>query len=291
MKTRLALGALTAVLLTACGGDATPTPPPQASAAAPSTSVSTGASQGGGGAVIVTQPPASLHLDPYYMKYLDASGIPVVGNIWVSDTAMFAMKRIVDVMVQKDPWTRSQLALHLKRVLIIPRADGMTSLPEYRTLDITNPLPNGETWNQRAQGLGWTAAIPYASCSEANLLHSGAPQDRYGAESICIHEFAHAVWDAGVVYRDSAAQGRLNAAFNAAKAGYMHNSTTYAAVNVSEYWAEGVQAWFNAAACQVANTLTCTNLALYQTDPALWNEIGHWFPAPAEVSPAIYVHL
>jgi hypothetical protein len=126
------------------------------------------------------------------------------------------------------------------------------------------------------------------SCSEANLLHSGWPLDRYVDESICIHEFAHSVFDAGIVFRDSGAQDRLTAAYNADVArGFL--GTTYAGTNTREYWAEGVQAWFNAASCSnTANTPTCTQTALYQYDYALWNEIGHWFPAPYELQAPLY---
>ncbi len=235
----------------------------------------------------VTAPPAYLRLPAYYQKYVDASGVPVVANSTVSDSALLKMKYIIDTMLQKDAFVRQQLIARLRRVLIIPKNDGMTSLPEYAQLDQTNPIP-GSTWNQRAQGVGWTEALPYASCSEANLLHSGWPLDRYIDESICIHEFAHTVYDAGIVFRDTTALARLTALYNAdLQRGFLGN--TYAAQTVSEYWAEGVQAWFNAASCANPNTTpTCTNLSLYQTDYPLWYEIGHWFPSPYQLQTQIY---
>lgn len=236
----------------------------------------------------VISPPSTLNVPSYYTKYINASGIPIVANSIVSDTALFKMKYIVDIMVWKDAATQQQLLANLKRILIIPKADGMTSLPEYVNLDQTNPLPNGETWNQRAQGVGWTAALPYMSCSEANLLESGYPLDRYSDQSICIHEFAHTVWEAGVVFRDSNAQSRLDALYAAdASSGFLGNS--YAGSIAREYWAEGVQAWFNAASCtNKADTPVCTNTALYQSEYGLWNEIGHWFASPYQLQSPIY---
>ncbi|MDL2354661.1 MAG: hypothetical protein QFF03_05340 [Pseudomonadota bacterium] len=237
--------------------------------------------------VRVTAPPAYLKLPAYYTKYLDASGVPVVAHGTVDDAALYKMKTIVDTMLWKDAATRQQVVARLRRVLVIPRNDGMTTLPEYATLDQTNPIP-GSTWNARAQGVGWTDALPYMSCSEANLLHSGWPLDRYVDESICIHEFAHAVWDAGLVFRDGGAQGRLNALWAWDKnSGFL--GTTYSSQYAREYWAEGVQAWFNAASCSNPNTTpTCTHNALYRYDYPLWNEIGKWFYAPYQLPAQIY---
>lgn len=262
-------------LLGGCGG--------KAANDAPAAVTKAGSSQ----AVQVTTPPAYLNVPAYYTKYLDASGVPIVAHSTVADAALFKMKTIVDTMLWKDSYTRQQVVANLRRVLIIPKNDGMTTLPEYATLDQTNPIP-GSTWNERAQGVGWTQAIPYMSCSEANLLHSGWPQDRYTDESICIHEFAHAVWDAGIVYRDTGAQARLEKLWKAdLDRGFL--GTTYSSQNSREYWAEGVQAWFNAASCTNTNTTpTCTHNSLYWYDYPLWAEVGKWFYAPYQLTTQIY---
>jgi hypothetical protein len=228
----------------------------------------------------VQTPPPHLGLPSYYTKYIDASGIPIVSNSAVDDAALYKMQRIVNAMLNRDASVKQQVQARLRRVLIIPKNEGMTSLPEYANLDQTSPLP-GMTWNQRAQGVAWTDALPYVSCSEANLLHSGYPLDRYTDESICIHEMAHTVFDAGIVFRDPDVQNRLSTLYNAAiRRGMLAN--TYAGTNTSEYWAESVQAWFNAASCSNRNnTPICTQTALYQLDPSLWKEIKNWFPTYA----------
>jgi len=229
----------------------------------------------------VQTPPSQLGLPSYYTKYIDASGIPIIANGAVDDAALYKMQRIVNVMLERDASVRQQVRARLRRVLIIPRNEGMTSLPEYTNLDQTAPIA-GATWNQRAQGVAWTDNLPYVSCSEANQLHSGYPQDRYTDESICIHEMAHTVFDAGIVFRDTDAANRLTALYKAAvKRGALGN--TYAGTNTSEYWAESVQAWFNAASCgNPSNTPVCTQKALQQSDPLLWNEIKQWFPMPTQ---------
>lgn len=235
----------------------------------------------------VTPPPVGLaNLDyNYYRKYLNASGVPIVASADVADAALIKMKLIVDTMLMKDPPTRAQVVARLQRILLIPRGKGMTTLPEYWNLDQLFPLGSGTSWSDRTQGIAWTELIPYASCSEADLLNSGAPDDRYTEESICIHEFAHSMWDAGVVFRDPHAQARLESAYKAAKArGFL--GSTYAGATSAEYWAEGLQGWFNAASCK--NTPTCTQNKLYQVDPALWNEIAKWYQTPAQLATPIY---
>jgi hypothetical protein len=268
------LAVLVATALTACGGD-------NGSIDAVEQSATLKSAKAAASVGAITLPPANLHANPYYTKYIDASGIPILANGVVADAALIKMQYIVQRMVERDPWTRDALVRNLKAVLIIPSGRGMTSLPEYSNFDAS--------WNDRAQGVGWTQSLPYSSCSEANLVHAGYPLDRYVDESICVHEFAHTVFDAGIVARDSGAQIRLNNLYQAAvKSGYLGNS--YAAATVSEYWAEGVQAWFNAASCSNRQSSTiCTNSELWQKDPGLWQEIGSWFPLPpAPPSQSLY---
>lgn len=224
----------------------------------------------------VTSPPASLHANPYYTKYVGASGIPIIANGTVSDAALLKMKSIVSAMVPQDREVRSALVKNLKAVLIIPSGKDMTTLPEYRRMD--------PAWNARAQGVGWTANLPYMSCSEANLLRAGEPLDRYPDQSVGIHEFAHTVFDAGIAQVDKQAKSRLDGLYASAVGnGYLGNS--YAASNASEYWAEGVQAWFNAASpSNKQATTVSTNQALRANDPGLWKEISRWFPPPSSAA-------
>jgi hypothetical protein len=268
MKPQLLAACALAPLLAACGGSQSATPAP---AAAP----------------LVTAPPAGLDkLDyNYYRKHVDAGGVHIVGSADVSDTALLKMKYIVETMMSKDEAVRKNVVARLQRFLLIPKGRGMTSMPEYLNLDQIFPLDGGMTWDARTQGIAWTEFIPYTSCSEANLLHSAYPDDRYPDESICIHEFAHTIWEAGVVFRDAGAQARLEAAYGDAKARGLLGAT-YAGVTSAEYWAEGVQGWFNAASCR--NTPTCNHEKLKQNDPRLWAEIARWFDTPAQLGVPMY---
>jgi hypothetical protein len=90
--------------------------------------------------------------------------------------------------------------------------------------------------------LGATPDNPAVSCGEENLLDY--PGDPYPRENIFIHEFAHAIHETGLVRTDRTFDERLRAAHRSAvERGLWKN--TYAATNPNEYWAEGVQAWFD----------------------------------------------
>jgi hypothetical protein len=94
----------------------------------------------------------------------------------------------------------------------------------------------------RARGMGGSATDPFCSCAEENLLaYEGDP---YSTECIFIHEFAHNIHLRGLSNVDATFDKRLKAAFDAAmKAGLWKGK--YASVNHHEYFAEGVQSWFD----------------------------------------------
>jgi peptidyl-prolyl cis-trans isomerase A (cyclophilin A) len=80
------------------------------------------------------------------------------------------------------------------------------------------------------------------SCAEENLL--AYPGDPYETENILIHEFAHAIHATGLDRVDPTFETRLREAFRKAKDRGMWRGT-YAITSPAEYWAEGVQSWFD----------------------------------------------
>ena len=84
---------------------------------------------------------------------------------------------------------------------------------------------------------------PASSCAEENLL--GYKDDPYRGESILIHEFAHTMHEMGVNAIDKTFDAHLQQLYQQAmKKGLWKN--TYDAADYREYWAEGVQCWFDA---------------------------------------------
>jgi hypothetical protein len=188
----------------------------------------------------IAPPPASLGLDPFYKKHLDLGGLPIVSSDKVPDEALREAHRLASIMLSQIPEVREAMIRNRTRVAIMAESEVTTDIPEHSDLNRAFPETN---WNTRARGLGATAARPAVSAAEENLLQR--PSDRYRGESIFIHEFAHAIMDMGIVHVDPSFTPRLKKAFEAAKATGLWKGT-YAETNIHEYWAEGVQSFFDA---------------------------------------------
>jgi len=185
----------------------------------------------------IKPPPDSLKLDPFYKKYVSVEGLPVVSSAKVPDQALQVAADIVNHMLQKRPDIREELVKANIRVVVMAKTELTTDIPEH------SDLKPKRTWDERARGLGATLARPASSCAEENLL--GYATDPYRGESILIHEFAHTIHEIGLASLDKGFDDRLKALYQRAmNKGLWKN--TYAATNYKEYWAEGVQSWFDA---------------------------------------------
>ena len=188
-------------------------------------------------AVQVSEPPAGLALDPFYAKYVDARGIPVIASARVPDAALLAAAAQVTRMLARREDLAAALARGGVRLAVMSPAEKTTDLPEHAHLE-----PKA-FWDARARGLGGTPKVPTTSCAEENLL--GYADDPYDGENILVHEFAHTIHEVGLAAVEPSFDGRLALAFDAARAAGLWEAS-YAATDAKEYWAEGVQAYFDA---------------------------------------------
>lgn len=185
---------------------------------------------------MVVSPPESLKLDSFYAKYLDAGGIPVVSSAKVPDEALVMAAELIVRMLDRRPDVLKALAENKVRVAVMAKTELTTDIPEH------SRLRPKEYWDKRARGLGGTPRIPVTSCGEENLL--GYEDDRYCGESILIHEFAHTIHEVGLAALDRQFDARLKRIFDQAMSRGLWKQT-YAATNHKEYWAEGVQCYFD----------------------------------------------
>ena len=170
-------------------------------------------------------------LDPFYQKYADAGGLPVVSSLSPADEALTRVCELVIDMTSARPDALEALIRQHVRFAVIGEDELTNDIPEFSYLD--------DYINQRARGLG---GLPAASCAEESILCNTAV-DRWRGEGICVHEFAHTISMGGYFAADPTAEGRLRDAFqNAQATGLFEN--TYAMENMQEYWAEGVQDWY-----------------------------------------------
>lgn len=175
-------------------------------------------------------------LDAFYEKYADADGLPILGSKRVSDNALAEAAWIVRYMLADRKDILDAMVKQNVRAVIMAKDEFTTDVPEYR--DMKPKL----YWDRRARGLGATPRIPVVSGAEENLL--SFRRDPYPDENIFLHEFAHAIHGTGLNKVDPAFDKRLRAAYKAATERDLWKNT-YAATNHDEYWAEGVQDWFD----------------------------------------------
>ena len=177
----------------------------------------------------------SFNLKPFYKKALIIESFPILSSEKVPDAALYEAAHIIQTMLKNRPDILRELGKNKIRYSIMGVDERTCDIPEHS--DLTPPA----YWNRRARGLGATPQRPSVSCGEENLLaNSGDP---YSTESICVHEFAHAIHDTALKTLDPTFDKRLHELYKIAMAKGLW-AKKYAATNRHEYWAEAVQSWF-----------------------------------------------
>jgi dipeptidyl-peptidase-4 len=183
----------------------------------------------------------------FYTRHASAEGFPIVASAQVSPFALQEAVYIVNLMLAKRPDVRQAMIRSGSRLCIMAHNEFTTDLPEWQWLaDV--PEPGFETISARdfrdarARGMGGSETDPYCSCAEENLL--GYEGDPYSTENILIHELAHNIHLRGMSNVDPTFDSRVKAAYDSAMSAGLWKGK-YASVNHHEYFAEGVQSWFD----------------------------------------------
>jgi hypothetical protein len=237
----------------------------------------------GGEEAGLSAPPAGTN--PFYAKYKDAGGIPVIGSARVPDAAIARAAEIVTDMLARRPDLRAEMARQGVRVGVIAQEEAITDLPEHRHwkkprrgdprltqcelkyFSRIEAQSDRDYWNARSRGTGGR----FTTVGAENLL--AVPGSRYFGENILVHEFSHTVLDA-IRAADPALHAEIEAAYATALAEGRWKGD-YAAVTLTEYWAEGTQYWFNTnmlARLDEGPVLSHRDLERY--DPALAAALG-----------------
>ncbi|MEE8154607.1 MAG: family 16 glycoside hydrolase [Phycisphaerales bacterium] len=184
----------------------------------------------------VTAPPAELELPEFYAKYVSANGYPIVSSARVSDHALKEAAFLIDMLLAERADVREAMIAGGSRMVVMAYDEFTTDVPEQRSME-----PK-DYWDARARGLGGSRTDPLCSSAEENLL--AFEGDPYSTECILIHEFAHNIHLRGMVEIDPTFDDRLKQAYEHAISEGLW-ATKYASVNHVEYFAEGVQSWFD----------------------------------------------
>ena len=193
------------------------------------------------------EPKGSDDVSAFYTQRVKANGFPIVASAKVNPYALKEAAFLVDMMLAKRPDVRAAMIHSGARMCIMAHNEYTTELPEFVRMagDKMEEFPDlsaKDFWDARARGLGGSDTDPLCSVAEENVL--GYPGDPYEKECILIHEFAHNIHLRGMMNVDPTFDARLQATYAAAmKAGLWKGK--YASVNHYEYFAEGVQSWFD----------------------------------------------
>ena len=180
--------------------------------------------------------PEHLNLPAFYKKSASVKGFPIVSSDKVSDFALKEAAYLIDKMIGHRQDIINNMIKRNCRLVVMAHSEFTTQVPEH------SKMTPAKFWDRRARGLGSSRSDPVVSCAEENLLCY--PGDPYNTENIMIHEFAHAIHLNGIYDVDTTFDKRLAETYKAAMAKGLWKSK-YAANNKAEYWAEGVQSWFN----------------------------------------------
>jgi hypothetical protein len=192
-------------------------------------------------------PPSPTGVPSFYSQAVSAGGFPIVASARVNPFALKEAVFLVDRMLERRPDVRSALIRSGARMCLMAHDEYTTDLPEFVHLGSAGMPGMGGVdaksfWDARARGTGGSETDPFCTSAEENVL--GYPGDPYATECILIHEFAHCIHLRGMVNVDPTFDSRLQEAYGRAmKSGLWKGK--YAAVNHHEYFAEGVQSWFD----------------------------------------------
>lgn len=184
---------------------------------------------------------------PFYTQSESANGFPIVASKEVNPYALKEAAYLINLMLAKRPDIRKAMIQSGARLCILAHNEFTTDQPEFAWLAKKPPegfegIKGRDYWDARARGLGGSRRDPFCSCGEENLL--GYPGDPYSKENILIHEFAHNIHLRGLVNVDPTFDDRLEATYDVAMEKGLWKGK-YASVNHHEYFAEGVQSWFD----------------------------------------------
>ena len=140
---------------------------------------------------------------------------------------------------QLDPISPRRSPSSIEQVSIIGRDQRITTLPEFEDLYSIHP---GTDWNRLGRSFPGTEEIPVAAGAEENLLC--LESDRYEGEDMFVREFGWTIRRFGIATVDPDLNRSIEDAYIRAIAADLWRNTV-AEVNSDQYWAEGVQSFFD----------------------------------------------
>lgn len=167
-------------------------------------------------------------------------GIEVLAGEDVDPEAVTQLGERAYNMLLIQPEYAAAIAAYPIAIRVIGASQQIRDLPEFDQIYFHHP---GTDWRRLGRSFAGTEIIPFAAFSEENLLCS--EDDVYQGEDIFLREFAITMRRYGMEAVDKATSQAIEQAYAVAIAeGKWQN--TLAEINSEQYWAEGVQSFFDA---------------------------------------------
>jgi alpha-glucosidase len=206
----------------------------------------------------VISPPAQFKIDPYYTKFTYAREFTVLGSKHVRDEALLRANDIIRKMFAYRHDLLKAMIADGARLVVLARGEKLSDLPECKG---SRDLPAFD----QVRYLDYTQALKLLVVPEENVL--GLPQDPFAGKYLVISVFAKGLYqvagrrpvDTAFANRRARQQyelrvQRLDIEFDQRLQKLHGESTakglwqgTPAARNRAEFWAAGVEAYFDAA--------------------------------------------
>lgn len=178
--------------------------------------------------------------EDFYRKTCEQTGITILAAESVAAGALEAAADRIDAMLAARPDLAAAIAASIAGVSIIGRDQRVTTLPEFEDLYSIHP---GTDWNRLGRSFPGTEEIPVVAGAEENLLC--LESDRYEGEDMFVREFGWTIRRFGIATVDARLDRSIEDAYIRAIAADLWRNTV-AEVNSDQYWAEGVQSFFDA---------------------------------------------
>jgi hypothetical protein len=186
-------------------------------------------------------PPALSFLDTSFYKkcYKTPLGVYIISSNRVGNHSLALCGQLIDTVMAgvkaKYPAVYTSMLNYNCRVVIQSYMEQTTDVPEWTNLTSSN----------YARGMGGINGSPFSGCGEENVHHESFCA--YRNENIIVHEFGHSLQGHGLYNGARAVYDEIRNAYNeAVSKGLWVN--TYPGSNFNEYFANGVQTWYNVAA-------------------------------------------
>lgn len=178
--------------------------------------------------------------DDLYRMTCEQNGMSIAAAEPVAAGALEAAADRMSALLAGRPEFAAAVASSIEQVSIIGRDQRISALPEFEDIYSIHP---GTDWNRLGRSFPGTDEIPVAAGAEENLLC--LESDRYEGEDMFIRDFGWTIRRFGIATVDPGLDRSIEDAYIRAIAADLWRNTV-AEVNSDQYWAEGVQSFFDA---------------------------------------------